>query len=449
MNAMSKRKRAHEDITKAKTKVKKLDQQPEYAIANDPFDEIDSAPIFNLNDDCCFQIFDFLSRRDLTNFGVTCKWAHRVADEHYQRNYLAFERDAVADPKFKEFWMFIENVVIRNSRNMKPYRNIQLNSDAPIKQLRIFSDHLSMQKINCLKGILSKLEVIKLYGCSVYGEFYSKFLKFCTNLKQLHINCSGPRCKDAIFIRNENDWLLREYPTLEHLELSHPNPFKINELKQFFDRNPNVRSLGIDAALLLENKEQFRTMGKKLDSLIIYNKFIDEAKNQLYNLLNELHERGSYQRLHLVEKCLDDSSQISSLNALEKLQVYFIDSHSTLISVINLKELSLHSDYYNNLNFEDLAEKFVNLERLYVHGLCKNRILPFIRKSVKLTIIQLKNYSSNVVHELSTWNKEREKLPGAHKIIIHVPESTYLKTKWAMTTTEFPLVALHRSNSSQ
>lgn len=43
--------------------------------------------ILKLNDDCCEEIFEYLSIKDLYSFGQTCKRMNRIAGIHFQRNY--------------------------------------------------------------------------------------------------------------------------------------------------------------------------------------------------------------------------------------------------------------------------------------------------------------------------------------------------------------------------
>lgn len=255
---MGKRKRAHSK-TRSELEAKKTETQPENANAS--VEVIQSAPIFNLIDDCCFHIFSWLSRKDLEIFGETCKWANRVIGEHHQRNYSAFEWNVTANRRLNEY---IGNVMISRGHSLEPYRNIETNSTVSITQLGIFYNHLSRNKIEYLKETLSKLDSLKLYHCSAYGEFYAELLNFCTSLKRLYLGLPLGKCldyfekthfHDGIMIGTGNDWLLRKYPTLEHLELCQPEPFKINELKSFFDQNPNIRSFGINDTLLLKNKE--------------------------------------------------------------------------------------------------------------------------------------------------------------------------------------------------
>lgn len=180
-----------------------------------------------------------------------------------------------------------------------------------------------------------------------------------------------------------------------------------------------------------------------METLSVYIK----VENELFNLLNQLHERGFYQRLHLIENIVENLQQLFSGNDFDLLHRLREDFIFGLSSLSYLEVLTFTSFKFN-MHFEFLSKHLVNIERISVNVLCNNMILPFIRNSVKLTEIKMKYNDLNNVFE-SAWNKEREKLTGARKVIIYVPEWQYLEMKWAMTTIDYPLVALRRTESSR
>lgn len=104
--------------------------------------------------------------------------------------------------------------------------------------------------------------------------------------------------------------------------------------------------------------------------------------------------------------------------------------------------------------------------------------MPFIRQSVKLQRINIgcfeadfnpkpNIYNYNLlpiitiewleagahfipktkVVNLLALNREREQLPGAQKITLHVDEESYLATKWAFGETDLKFIRLKRNTS--
>lgn len=106
---------------------------------------------------------------------------------------------------------------------------------------------LSNTQIDSIKCVLNQLARID-------GDLYEVLLKHCTRLKYLNV---------AIFtgiIGTGNEWLLRQYPTLEHFHSKTPffysggmtrEQLPGSELLTLLEWNPNIRRFSISCLVLL------------------------------------------------------------------------------------------------------------------------------------------------------------------------------------------------------
>lgn len=406
------------------------------------------------------QILDWLPLKDLHNFAQTSSRSRQIVGKFFKMNYsatrLRIDRNGyfVNNTEVNDISKFAENISISHN-SILPVRYEQLKYNESIKQVHLRRIQLSVARVKYLETILSRAECVKIEYCSINADFYNNFLKFCSRLKCLHIS---NRLRSAweqpeIMIGTRNDWLERKQPFLEHLELTHFNPFKMGELQTFFVQNPNVRSFAVSADLIWQNRNIFVSADIKLDKLAVYVESSDWTEGKqalLFKLLNELNERGFHRRLHLYTGPTY-SDNIASLNALEKLflKVYEIDRSLPALSTI--KELGLNSAKFNKASLELLGSNLINLERICVtFALSLNVILPFIERSKKLQKIIFYNVYSprdECIINLTSWNKKRAMLTGATKVTVYVEEDMYLATKAATIKTDLDFIEIKRASS--
>ena len=105
-----------------------------------------------------------------------------------------------------------------------------------------------------------------------------------------------------------------------------------------------------------------------------------------------------------------------------------------------------------NNSHEAVARNLVNLERIHIGVPTSEAIASFIRHAANLKRIKIDRgcLMSNIENDglnLAAWNKLREKLPGARKVTIYVPEETYLAAKWTADKIDYSLISLQRADS--
>lgn len=308
------------------------------------------------------------------------------------------------------------------------------------------------EPLECIEPILKNIEILRLRGCNLTGDLYKCLLKFCGNLRQLalqeHIGNFGHS-------KNENNWLLRKYPKLEHFEIIQRYSIDIGDIGGFFKRNPHIRSFTIDSRNFMLFKDILMKFMPKLDRLEIRDFRNDKAPKfkDLCSVLNEFYERDRFKKLHIFIDQMDQSGseQLTSLLSLESLYIRFFEKGYNLPLLSNLKELAIFQEVNFN-DMEHLANGLVNLEQLFLSDATVNDILPFIKQSIKLKKIKLllkdEECDGNTL-KLEMLNDERQKVFGAQKVMIFVSNTVFLATKLTTTNGDLNLnyVEVRRSDS--
>lgn len=414
--------------------------------------------IFKLNIDCFYEIFDWLSLKDLISIANTCKRMQRIAGQFFQLNYVTkcarVENDGIyiSSIKANVFSRFIQKISISGDR-LEAFRYIGSNCSDSIKQIRVYGC-IPDGAFEYIKDILKGVEVLEINECIISGECYASFLKYCPNVKSLSVSRSTKFRDSDTVVGTGNDWLLRKYPSIEHFEMTELYELQLIELKTFFEQNSNVQTFSTDAKSLWVNGELFRTANVKLDIFVISivlskivdsNKRLISIKDSIYKLLVELHERGFYQRLHLYVY-FAEQKDVDLLLTLNGIEMFNGDKIRVGRPLVNVKA-SCVCLYDEILNIEGLPNSLLNLERIYLSEVTSDRLLPLIRHSAKLKVIkisQLKDKPFFGKLDLVAMNREREKLFGANKVRIYVREDVFLATKWTKQSVNFSHIELKR-----
>lgn len=419
--------------------------------------------IFKLNVDCFHEIFDWLSLQDLMSTGRTCRRLHQVAGDFYRTNYaskriIAENGDGNMLYRYLNiFAPYIKKISISGNHS-KVYNFVGKNCKS-IREIRL-GNNLLEDSIEYLKEVLQNVEVIEMNECFFRQEFYEYFLKFCSKLKNLSVKRAYKVRDKSVIIGSDNNWLCRHYPTLEHFELTELYELKSDELKTFFNLNPNVRSVSADSISLETNSGLFLSFDPKFDAFAIELSNRNESKF-VYDLLAQLHERGFYKRLHVYSRCnlqenLDEILSMPFSNAVESLH-FDIPWSNHMIHIDhplkNLKILAIDNPCKIQ-NIETLPSKLPNLERIYFREANIQEIRPFICGSTKLKTMKIfrvvhsdRLYCVSEFPKLFEMNKEHKKLVGARKVAIYICEGLILVSKWAKKATNLDLIELRRFDS--
>lgn len=413
--------------------------------------------IFKVNVDCLDKIFDYLSAKDLHSMGKTCRAMQQAAGEYFQLNFGAAEKflgtngvktvysthenvhnDRIETPAFNRFTQFLSHYY----EELGPLRYVNSHADEfeAVNHLYLVCLQIDSAKAKYLQKLLPKVEIMQIRQCTVRGDLYDILLKHCKNLVRLYIQDD----MEAVIHRRENQWLLRNYPTLLHAELSPRYSFRMNELQRFFELNPSISSFTTNSHTIWTNRNAFLEAKLKLNRLEIkhfesdYHFYYEERLDlsSVCEILNELHANGFYKRLHLhINKIgLQRSINLASIRGLDKLSISHLEKCYSLTDLTDLKELSI----YNCSNADEmnrLADSLINIERLYLCNVATfEHLLPFVSRSPKLTTIKFSTSSgqnNSGIFNLVHLNKIRMKLADALKVVIYAEDNIFLATKWS------------------
>lgn len=323
----------------------------------------------------------------------------------------------------------------------------QLKHSTSFKRIQIVTRNLSMARINEMKVFLGKTEDIVIHlNTEDDDHLYDALIDACSNTKYLSV--------DGDFIRHKCNWMQRIYPKLEHIDLTRLSSKEIPGLKPFLERNTAIKQLFIDMKIFWSNRELFKNINIKLDTLAI-NYHAGIESHLFSQFLNELYERGFYKMLHIrtyvMQKEMID--EFAKLKGLAKLCIVFCMHPISVGTLTNLEELCVcHSCVVNDL--KSLPHILPKLKHIEFVDACSDDILPFIRHAVRVKKLKVSSLSSglhfdqhNKILDLFALNKEREKLVSAQKIMIYVDDDVYLATKWAMKQTDYRMIEMKRIKS--
>lgn len=408
----------------------------------------DVPPILKLDTDCCDEIFEYLSVPDLQSIGQTCKALQKAAGLYFwkcfestpkfvESNGIEMPYNTEDGPDFIRittgFHQFLKYIKHRypEPETIEYNKNHNQNFES-LNEILLSRYMLDQNIVESLKNILPKIEILRLCGCEIDGDFYENFLQFCGELKEIFVSLEVDKTKHIVNEREENKWMLRKYPTIKVFTIETQIPFKINELCWFLTENSTIQTFATTAKMLWKNRHELLKSDIKLDKLEISMIFEDEMK-MYAELLNQLYEIGFYKRLKCEISIRDPKTvhQLATLRGFKEIYILDLAAECDFSRLAHLNSLEL-SDYYEyKRHMNNMATNLVNLQNLIIGEADSNDILPFIRRSVKLKRIEIHSFNGDL--NLVQLNNEREKLADAQKLIIYIGDYAFLKTKWTIT----------------
>lgn len=371
--------------------------------------------IFSLDILCFENILKWLSFWNLRILRQTCKQFQKDVDHYIEMNYpsrshLLMFRDRLEDSQHVEN----EHDFI-NGKKIIYFESYDLNDN----------------NINLTKDIETSLGQVETIIVNIRGDHPLNFLKYCTQLKYLTIFDYS--------LNINSEFLLHRYPALVGVKMTLIN----QNMKSFFELNPNIRIWSTDCHSLFRNQLWIRKSSIKLDQLIV------NTQKNCCNLLKHFYDKGFYRRLHLridAESKANTLNRVSKLKQLEKLCVW-VGKNLIFPPFPHLKELIVK--FMTEKHCIMLPYSFPNLESIEFHSNYFDShftyIRNFIRYSRKLKHIKLPNLETFHKIDFVSLNELRKLLPGAEKVTIFVIEDLYLEYKWTRKT-NLSMIQLKRLN---
>lgn len=411
------------------------------------FDQRPSPAIFKLHAIVCFELFDYLSFKDIISVGQTCKRFNCIAGNYFQDNYYAAENSLWKNRKINcngylqhAFSQYVQRIqILFSSIGLDDLKYIATNCQS-LKRIA-FRFHLAIDeaKIECIKERLARIEDIRFL--SMYPtQSYEKILKHCSNLKIMVI-CSINLMDTA--------WLHQKYTMLEDIRI-HYSHDKLDDFKIFLEQNPNIRSFSCYAGFLIANEDWLLITNANLDYFNIIG--IDGYNaNRVFPLLKRLHKRQFFKKLRLrvVEVNQNIVNEIGKLTVVEKL--YFdsaIEGHIDFTVMFDVKEMQFDIIDGSTLDVNEFVSNFTRVERVSLMESSLEQLLILIKRCKKLKELRIWFAKYKVFYpNLLKLNKEREKLVGANKVTIYLHDAIYLATKWVYSDRDFKFIEIKRNDS--
>lgn len=395
-----------------------------------------SSSILKLDIDCLEELFEWLSIKDLLALRRTCKRFKRAVDYYIKTNC----------PALGSFRLDAHNIDI--------FRKMELSSIELVQKLELligisYDEAMNASQFEAVKCVLNKLETLTIESKAISDDFYDAVLKHCHNLKKLVIMYDVDTWLNIV--GSNNDWLLRQYATLEHINFQEicPRTFvdRIDEIVTFFVQNSSIRIFSTSLEFLREYAFPLNDSGVKLDELrVIEHTSPDFLDYDCLELFRELHDKGFYKKLHLSGEMFDIHMLENDLAMITPLGVERLSlNYSTFIlpALPDIKEI-----YFDNFDEPHQFANVKNVERLHFHKLNCDQIMLAIREFPKLTLFKFHELTNDVeTINLSALNREREKVTGASKVTIYVDDKIFLATKWASPKTVYSFIELKRSQT--
>ncbi|XP_055309868.1 uncharacterized protein LOC129573403 [Sitodiplosis mosellana] len=430
--------------------------------------KMNTSPILKLNVNSLNKLFDWLTLKELHALAQTCQRFKVICGAYYLLNYTPSavciddgivahrhqSRGVTYGYQLNIFCQYIEKMIIP-SGSQNQFRYAEMNCGKALTAIRFDGVVMTESKIKCIKRLLANVEAVEIVDCKMFIYIYEGFLKYCHKLKRLKIR----NIQFNTFLNKDKDWLLRKFPTLEHLDFTKCSSIKRSELEVLFKQNPNIRTFELDMDQFWENKMVF------LEACIMWNDLIihfQDAKNPMtstiYSLLNTFFNRGHFKRLHLrYSEVLKQPfiDQIASLYAVDTIHMKE-EAGSWLPSLINLRELYT---FCGKLNMEKTVSNLANLEKVVFWEANVEDVLAIVRNSMRIREIKIrtlnekgrfspnfngKNFFNQNQLNLTALNEERKKILGARKVSIFVNEDIFIATKWTTGETVHSLIELKR-----
>lgn len=409
--------------------------------------------IFMLNIDCSANILDYLSLVELAKTAQTCKLMLKVAGYVFQLHYpfacviiddsgMHLENHVEMKQYISIFREYIQCIMFSDAMN-DDISKVQWHHFKSIKRVNFNYLRINADAFISVKDVLQNVEILELSDCYFGNNIFEHFLEQCKNLKKLIITIN--------YDYNEN-WLHQKYPHLECVTIVPIVYYRreINELAEFFHRNPNVRNFFTSSKFLFDNR---LFIGQaKFDDLKIS---IDDLDFDTFcNLINELYTKGVYKRFHVtffecfkIEQPFID--QLNSIKALVGLTIPANISDLNLNSLVNLEILRFDCKITQIIEMTQLAKNLTNLREIAFNMASLDDILPFVYHLPKLRKIAVEKFVDfRRGFDLVAVNEKRKKLfeieIHVSKVMIYLPEIDYLRIRAKSITMNLDVVEILR-----
>lgn len=401
-----------------------------------------------LNDDCIYEIFEYLSLDELCAVSATCKRVQELADAQFGRRYpelmstslnILWTNGAAEFNNTSKYLNYFSRKIeivkiypthIHDEFNEDLLEFLRSNCSENIKEIWFNGLNWSYEFQQGIKEFLSNVEVIKFIGREQASNIrLNDFLGELPRLTHLSIEGFSPLVYQVNRLRTVK---------LETFEcaVAYPN-WVAASFKDFFEQNPTIKRFKIAtdcrAPEYLKLMLKAVTQSESIEELFItvMGGMDVSAVLDQFELLDE---RPNFKHLALAVDSNMSGQNLIKLASLKK----FSELHSSgnysvlrgpvLRSLIHLKVLLLDKYYVHVENAENLGIDAKNLDTLIISDAGPLNFRCFMYSGVfyaaKLTEIVLRPHRFEAPHlDLDILNQARSRLAGASKMVIRVEQA--------------------------
>lgn len=391
--------------------------------------------ITDLDANCMFYIFEYLSINDLAALSQMCKTLKQLTELFFYQNCETDPIDIVAWRNVAKFEFKETKEFAYEKCFASQIRSVHVNSRNAVQMCRCFE----FIAANCPKNLVSFgasfLFIYEgLFDVDVNGEIIkdhlknvkkvclknmfggATFMRYCANvlaLEFIFIERQFEESKEQLMhvINSNRSWMNGTYPKLRQLSVFVDDGFELN-LNGFLARNSRIDDIICSGsqtiAHLCQSDHQFRRAALILQVKYNYSNIFDaiEEWNNNRGKCQELEISMSlhFNRLYFHEFALDVFRKLNSLRNLVAIHftlLYDIDhflSESKLIFP-SVRKLCTSNRYGNLRNAKALDELFPNLEELELNqyrcsadfeNTFRNHMLPVVAHFKNLRTLKFK-----------------------------------------------------------
>lgn len=406
-----------------------------------------------LNDDCLYEIFEWLRPNDLSDLGETSKKFRDLVHSHANRQKL---KTLLASPLqvrtirgVVKLWPVVsqDDVIKRmefieiysmNSDNFTTLKQfIQTNCIESVRSFK-FNDCQFVRPFGeDIKRSLNKLENIEFSDCSATFDFIQDALQQCHRIKCFTLNSKLPNQLPAVNV-----------PTLELFEYWIYDIKSAEMMSAFLLQNQQIQRVACRIRCSSDAREVAGCFKIISASIANYRDLFIELKcgfcfdiAWIEKDLKTLDKNKNRRRFGLKFDCPNIANfiKLTSLASLTELHLWNVCIFNLVNSSCEFKYLTklyLCCAEMKNDSMVKLSKMVPNLEQLYLDDIKSSQclqivdvgdlMLPFVRGLPKLREIVVTETILNAARcSLERLNAERLRLAGACRLVFYVEEQVY------------------------
>lgn len=391
-----------------------------------------------LNDDCIFEIFDWLSVDDLCSISRVSKRMQNLAENYFERKHFSKYLYIYCDPEtlavcveprtnyIARFRGFVKRVYVDGSNakwdeagydRLMSY--VKFNCSSNMTEIHFRNVIFHENHIDWMKGKLQKVETIefKLCRCRSTYDILNSLLSSCGQLKHLILNETSTWIRESMKSTNIQEvfcgysdihvWnsifeKCEIIPQLEQLTLSITHFPTIHKyMDHIADRATGLKKLWVDlphfSCDALDTYEKLKHLVNSIPNM----RFRFKTRSACFDMFLNLADRNITDRIESICVPLIMDSEITKLKNLKKL---FISREIFTASHNNIEELyfSFVSDDYDS--YGSLVGRLFNGLRetsSYIRNMCKVKKIVFYGRFDRCIPLEFVDDILRNVHKLN------------------------------------------------